>query len=223
LTAKAVILAHRGVLSVAGADRASFLQGIVSNDVARVSAERALWAAFLTPQGKFLHEFFLAAQQDAFLLDCEADRAGDLARRLKLYKLRAQVILEPRDDLVVTALFGAGALDQLAQRIIIDDEQRRRHALRKVQWIGHIDKGLTRECMCRTRMQYVYCCITANTKDVQLGMGGSILAIDSVHAGVGDRVLLVQEGKAAMQAMGRGRAAVDAAIIGVINTVTLAE
>lgn len=53
--------------------------------------------------------------------------------------------------------------------------------------------------------------------------GGSVLAIDSVHAGVGDRVLLVQEGKAAMQALGRGRAAVDAAIVGVIDTVTVSE
>ena len=53
--------------------------------------------------------------------------------------------------------------------------------------------------------------------------GGAVLAIDSVHAGVGDRVLLVQEGKAAMQALGRGRAAVDAAIVGVIDTVTLED
>jgi ethanolamine utilization protein EutN len=53
--------------------------------------------------------------------------------------------------------------------------------------------------------------------------GGTVLAIDSVHAGVGDRVLLVQEGKAAMQALGRGLAAVDAAIVGVIDTLTVSE
>jgi microcompartment protein CcmK/EutM len=50
-----------------------------------------------------------------------------------------------------------------------------------------------------------------------------VLAIDSVSAGVGDRVLLVQEGKAAQQAMGRGVAAVDAAVVGVVDTVTLVD
>ncbi len=111
--AKAVILEHRGVLRVGGADRRAFLQGIVSNDVERVGAERAVWTAFLTPQGKFLHEFFVAEQESAFLLDCEAERAADLQRRLKLYKLRAQVALEAADDLAVAALFGAGALARL--------------------------------------------------------------------------------------------------------------
>jgi ethanolamine utilization protein EutN len=53
--------------------------------------------------------------------------------------------------------------------------------------------------------------------------GPVVLAIDSVHAGVGDRVLLVQDGKAAMQALGRGTAAVDAAIVGVIDSVDLAS
>ncbi len=117
MTATAVILEHRGVLKVAGADRAGFLQGIVSNDVTRVGPETAIWAAFLTPQGKFLHEFFLAEQDPgetgAFLLDCEAGRAADLARRLKLYKLRAQVTIEAREDLAVAALFGATALEIL--------------------------------------------------------------------------------------------------------------
>src|SRR3546814_703989 len=115
--ATAVILQHRGVLKVTGADRGAFLQGIVSNDVERVTPERAVWSAFLTPQGKFLHEFFLAEQgageDGTLLLDCEAERAGDLLRRLKLYKLRAQVALEPADDLAVAALFGEGALAAL--------------------------------------------------------------------------------------------------------------
>jgi ethanolamine utilization protein EutN len=53
--------------------------------------------------------------------------------------------------------------------------------------------------------------------------GGAVLAIDSVDAGVGDRVLLVQDGKAAQTALGRGTAAVDAAVVGVIDFVSLVE
>ena len=111
--AKAVILDHRGVLKIGGADRCNFLQGIVSNDVTRATPETAIWTAFLTPQGKFLHEFFLAAEDDGFLADCEAERAADLARRLKLYKLRAQVTIETPDDRTVVALIGTDALAQL--------------------------------------------------------------------------------------------------------------
>ena len=112
--AKAVILDHRGLLRVGGADRIDFLQGIVSNDVARISDQHSLWSAFLTPQGKFLHEFFLAEDGDTFLLDCEAERRADLARRLKLYKLRSQVTIEDvTQDHLVAALIGADALSRL--------------------------------------------------------------------------------------------------------------
>lgn len=53
--------------------------------------------------------------------------------------------------------------------------------------------------------------------------GVAVLAIDSCDAGVGDRVLLVQEGKSAMAVLGRGQAAVDAAVVGVIDEVSLTE
>ncbi len=53
--------------------------------------------------------------------------------------------------------------------------------------------------------------------------GGAVLAIDSVDAGVGDRVLLVQDGKAAQTALDRGTAAVDAAVVGVVDSVSLVE
>jgi ethanolamine utilization protein EutN len=51
--------------------------------------------------------------------------------------------------------------------------------------------------------------------------GASVIAVDSVDAGVGDRVLLVLDGKAAMTALDRGLAAVDAAVVGVIDSVDL--
>ncbi|MDH3596981.1 MAG: folate-binding protein [Rhodospirillales bacterium] len=111
---RALVLDARGVLRVAGEDRLGFLQGIVSNDVAKAAPDRALWSAFLTPQGKFLHEFFLAESEDGFLLDCEAARLADLQRRLSIYKLRSKVSLEDISaDFAVAALFGAGALEAL--------------------------------------------------------------------------------------------------------------
>src|ERR1700687_3907963 len=105
-----VMLDDRGVLAVAGPDRASFLQGLVSNDTARVSSERAVYAALLTPQGKYLHDFFMVEHGDAIWLDAETARLGDLKRRLSIYRLRAKVTLDERPDLAVAAAFGGAPL-----------------------------------------------------------------------------------------------------------------
>jgi hypothetical protein len=108
------ILEDRGVLEVTGADRRDFLQGLVSNDVAKATADRALYAALLTAQGKYLHDFFIVTVGESFYLDGEAARLADLKRRLSLYKLRARVSLaEAGDRFVVATAFGDGALSAL--------------------------------------------------------------------------------------------------------------
>lgn len=107
------VLSHRAPLAVRGEDRIGFLQGLISNDMRRVADGRAIWAAFLTPQGKFLHEFFAVPHGDAVLLDCERARRDDLAARLGRYKLRAKVSIAPDDSLVLGAAWGDGAAGRL--------------------------------------------------------------------------------------------------------------
>lgn len=116
----AVILESRGVLRVSGPDARPFLQGMLSNDVDKLAPDRALWAAFLTPQGKFLHDLFLAQPaapapgNEAILLDCEAARRDDLRRRLGIYKLRAKATIEDATaDYRVAVLVGDQALSIL--------------------------------------------------------------------------------------------------------------
>jgi folate-binding protein YgfZ len=100
----------RGTLAVAGEDRHVFLQGLVSNDVTKVAADRAVHAALLTAQGRYLHDFFIAEIGDRLLLDAEAERREDLRRRLAIYKLRSKVVLtDATDELVVALLFGKDA------------------------------------------------------------------------------------------------------------------
>ena len=84
-------LANRGVLALGGADRRAFLQGLISNDIELCVDGRAIHAALLTPQGKFLHEMFVVEAGDELLIDCEAARAEDLAKRLNAFKLRAKI------------------------------------------------------------------------------------------------------------------------------------
>ena len=87
------LLDDRGALEIAGDDRVAFLQGLVSNDVAKAGPARAIHAALLTAQGRYLHDFFIVAEGDAFVLDAEAARLDDLRRRLSLYRLRSKVTL----------------------------------------------------------------------------------------------------------------------------------
>lgn len=94
MTSPSVIpLPERVAVRVSGDDRISFLQGLLSNDVRRVGPTRAIYAALLTPQGKYLHDVFVIADGDALILDCERARADDLCQRLSRYRLRAQVAL----------------------------------------------------------------------------------------------------------------------------------
>jgi folate-binding protein YgfZ len=103
-----VVLADRGVLEVAGEDRVPFLQGLISNDVTKAAPDRALYAALLTAQGRYLHDFFVVALGDALYLDAEAARLEDLGRRLQLYKLRSKVTLSVASErFLVAAAFGA--------------------------------------------------------------------------------------------------------------------
>lgn len=100
----------RGVIAIAGEDRVAFLQGLVSNDVRLAAPDRAIYAWFMTPQGKYLHDFIVFETGDALLLDVEADRRADLLKRLKMYKLRSKITLEDRSDaLCVAVLYGGGA------------------------------------------------------------------------------------------------------------------
>ena len=111
---KYTILDTRGLLTVGGADRRGFLQGLVSNDVERVAPDRAIWAAFLTPQGKYLHDFFISEIGETLYLDCEGgERLMDFGRRLNRYKLRAEIAFAIADDYAVAVLFGDGVAQAL--------------------------------------------------------------------------------------------------------------
>ncbi len=107
------ILDARAALEIGGPDRVDFLQGLITNDVAKMTRNEAIYAALLTAQGQFLHDLFLANRGDSFLLDGEAARISDLIRRLTIYKLRAKVTLARAENLAVCAAFGDDALVSL--------------------------------------------------------------------------------------------------------------
>lgn len=118
MTGRYAILPARALIAVEGPDARDFLQGIVTNDVLRIGPDRAIYAALLTPQGKFLHDFVMAELAGPetggrLLVDCEAARRDDLVRRLTMYRLRAKATIAPCDGLAVAVGFGDGALATL--------------------------------------------------------------------------------------------------------------
>ncbi|TMJ17404.1 MAG: folate-binding protein YgfZ [Alphaproteobacteria bacterium] len=90
-------LTDRALLRLSGEDVREFLQGLVTNDVSLLAPHRPLWAGLLTAQGKALFDFILWDDGEDVLIDCEAEQAEALARRLTLYRLRRQITIA-RDE-----------------------------------------------------------------------------------------------------------------------------
>ncbi|HVJ72126.1 MAG TPA: folate-binding protein, partial [Sphingomicrobium sp.] len=103
-------LADRAVVRVAGEDVRGFLQGLVTQDVA---GDLPVWAGLLSAQGKCLFDFLIWADGDDLLLDCEAAAAGDLVKRLSIYRLRRPITIALDDSLSVhwAADSGQGVAD----------------------------------------------------------------------------------------------------------------
>ncbi|GAA6208414.1 folate-binding protein YgfZ [Cognatishimia sp. WU-CL00825] len=83
----------RNLFTITGSDAESFLQGLVTNDINKLD-DGLVYAALLTPQGKYLADFFLARRDGDILLDVDAALAEMLKMRLTMYKLRADVTLQ---------------------------------------------------------------------------------------------------------------------------------
>jgi folate-binding protein YgfZ len=94
IDANIALLNSRSLLRLTGKDRFTFLQNLVSQDMAIAEAGRPLFSAFLTPQGKYLFDFFVIPEGDSLLLDVEADRRDDFMSRLLRYRLRADIDLQ---------------------------------------------------------------------------------------------------------------------------------
>ena len=86
-----VILEKRGVILISGNDADDFLQNIITNDIKKVSNENSIFAALLTPQGKYLNDFFIVKNPRGYLLDCNENSTEELIKNLSKYKLRSDI------------------------------------------------------------------------------------------------------------------------------------
>jgi len=90
----AILLEDRGILSIGGNEWRDFLQNLITNDVDLLSADRAIYSALLTPQGKYLYDFLLVQAGDSLLVDVHATQLPEFLKKLMMYRLRADATLE---------------------------------------------------------------------------------------------------------------------------------
>lgn len=103
---KQVVLTNRGIVAVNGSDATKLLQGLVTNDVALLETQPAVYAGLLSPQGKILFDFFVVKTPDGALIDVARDQVAALVKRLTMYKLRAAVtIADVSPEHAVVAVF----------------------------------------------------------------------------------------------------------------------
>ena len=122
-------ITNRTCLYVFGEDAKSFLQGLITNDMNLLDSQSAIYACFLTPQGKFLYDFMVTEYKDGYVLEVLKDDLESFQKRLKVYALRAKVKFEVL-DLKIYAIWDesepVGAyqdprLDALGYRLLSED------------------------------------------------------------------------------------------------------
>src|SRR5262245_2236651 len=99
-------LESRALIALGGADWRSFLQGLITQDVETLQTGEVRFAALLTPQGRLLYDLFVVGRDEGCWLDCQAERRAALSQRLTIYRLRAEVTIDP-DETSVFAAWGA--------------------------------------------------------------------------------------------------------------------
>jgi tRNA-modifying protein YgfZ len=105
------LLDDRGVIELAGAEAAGFLQRLITNSVLNIPQGESRYSGLLSPQGKLLFDFFAVPMPEGpdagFLFDCVRAQAGDLVKRLNLHKMRAKIaIADKSGEFGVAAVFG---------------------------------------------------------------------------------------------------------------------
>jgi folate-binding protein YgfZ len=142
---KLVPLTKRCIIEISGDDAYDFLQQIITVDVHKLSPENALWGGLLSPQGKYLFDFFLYYAGDSILIDIDKNSATAFTETLQKYILRSKVTIERKDKLKVIAFWHDDEHDSenicpvwFEKHQIVTDP---RISAMGCRWVGQSDKA----------------------------------------------------------------------------------
>jgi folate-binding protein YgfZ len=108
-----IILEERGLISISGEDSKEFLQNIITNNVEKVDLTNSIFSALLSPQGKYLHEFFVIKSRNGFILDCDGSSTKDLIDHLSKYKLRSSIEIKDLSSQFVVGIISLEKFKEL--------------------------------------------------------------------------------------------------------------
>ena len=99
-----IILENRGLISITGDDAKEYLQNIITNDINKVSKINSIFAALLSPQGKYLFDFFVIKDSEGYLIDCDGKSVKELVFNLSKYKIRSKIEIKDLSSNYVVAV-----------------------------------------------------------------------------------------------------------------------
>ena len=106
-------LSNRGQIILSGEETKDFLQGLITNNINKLDNQAQIYAWLLTPQGKFLHDFYITRQDGKYYLDCEGGkRTEDLYTRLKRYRLRRPIEIEAHEQIDTYVLWDENTISR---------------------------------------------------------------------------------------------------------------
>ena len=99
-----IILENRGLISITGENAKEFLQNIITNDINKVSESSSIFSALLSPQGKYLFDFFVIKNDRGYLLDCDGNSVKSLIDNLSKYKIRSKIEIKDMSSSYVVGI-----------------------------------------------------------------------------------------------------------------------
>lgn len=115
-------LSDRKLIKISGNDSKSFLQGLITNDVEKLSDEQSIYACHLSPQGKYLTDMFISQSNDEIICEIPAEYKQQFIQRLKIYKLRSDVIISDiSDDFEILWVDRDNSSFDLGKRVILEN------------------------------------------------------------------------------------------------------
>ena len=97
-------LTKNEIIKISGKDKCNFLQGIISNDIKNVENGKPIYSSILSPQGRFLYDFFVIKNQDSFLLECRKVHSFEILKKFNMHKLRSDVNFELQNNFEILLL-----------------------------------------------------------------------------------------------------------------------
>ena len=121
-TSKYIVLNEARFVSIKGQDNKDFLQGIITNDIDKCT-KKVIYSCLLTPQGKFLSDFFVIPFKNSFLIEINKKFFNDFITKLKLYKLRSKIDIEEINYLTSLIIFDNSSNKLLEEGLIISNDE----------------------------------------------------------------------------------------------------